>query len=196
MSPRYGLNETTPICFWCGKPKGPKIPLGKIDIGDHEDVRAPHKLVLDYEPCEACQKQWDKTVALVEVTETPCWHQDQLPLPTSNPNEKLYPTHRMIGVSPEFMAKIFNRDCKNGDRIMLPKDIFSMLFDDIIENMPANKKVEFDDNGLIDENTDRDYCDAVDDFNKNYDKFVDKDGNIKPNCPDRPDRDENGNYLQ
>lgn len=70
ISPKYGVNPTIPICFFCGKEKNEVALLGRIGKGT-EDLEAPHYALLDYEPCEECLKKMATGITLVEVTTTP-----------------------------------------------------------------------------------------------------------------------------
>lgn len=52
ISPKYGVNPTIPVCFFCGEEKQEIALLGKLK----GDVEAPHRMCLDYEPCEKCKQ--------------------------------------------------------------------------------------------------------------------------------------------
>ena len=53
ISPKYGVNPTIPVCFFCGEPKNEIALMGKMK----GDIEAPKNMVLDYEPCEHCKEQ-------------------------------------------------------------------------------------------------------------------------------------------
>lgn len=71
ISPKYGLNPTIPICFWCGKERGEIAMLGDIRDEYGNCVEAPHSCVIDYEPCDDCREKMGMGVTLIEATPTP-----------------------------------------------------------------------------------------------------------------------------
>lgn len=68
ISPKHGLNPLIPKCFFCGEEKNEIAILGKIDRKDSE---APRSAIIDYVPCEACQKKFESGILLIEVSEEP-----------------------------------------------------------------------------------------------------------------------------
>lgn len=52
LSPKYGLNPSLMLCFFCQEAKGVAVP-GLM----RGDVEAPHKAAWDMEPCDKC-KGW------------------------------------------------------------------------------------------------------------------------------------------
>ena len=70
ISPKYGVNPTIPVCFFCGEEKNEVALLGRIGKGK-EDIEAPRHALLDYEPCEECLKKMATGIALIEVNNTP-----------------------------------------------------------------------------------------------------------------------------
>lgn len=70
ISPKYGVNPTIPVCFFCGEPKNEVALLGRIGKGT-EDIEAPRHALLNYEPCEECLKKMATGITLVEVSNTP-----------------------------------------------------------------------------------------------------------------------------
>lgn len=81
LSPKYGLNPTIPVCFFCGKQKNEIALLGRISNrkrvrtawgGSSEqvfdsDVEAPRNMILDYEPCDECREKFKEGVLMIEV---------------------------------------------------------------------------------------------------------------------------------
>ncbi len=60
LSPKYGVNPTIPICFWCGREREEITLMGHIGDGrKHEDFEAPKHMFIDFEPCEECKKNMD-----------------------------------------------------------------------------------------------------------------------------------------
>lgn len=58
LSPKYGVNPTIPVCFWCGEEKNEVALMGHIGDGrKHEDFEAPMHMVLNFEPCTEAAKR-------------------------------------------------------------------------------------------------------------------------------------------
>lgn len=119
LSPKYGVNPTIPVCAFCGCEKNEIALLGKI--GGREDIQAPMKAVLDYIPCEKCQEQWNKGVALIEVTFAP--NVPNQPPIQENPHPA-FPTGNVAVVRPEALVG----DFKCGSRALVPSEDFRQMF--------------------------------------------------------------------
>ena len=113
-SPKHGLNPTIPVCFFCGNEKDEIALLGKID---REDSEAPRKLVMDFVPCEECQKKFAEGVLIIEVTQTP----EYIGMPIA---ENAYPTGRYVVLKPEAM----NGDFKAGSKALCHRKEFIAMF--------------------------------------------------------------------
>lgn len=61
LHPEHGINPTIPMCLYCGKEKNEIALLGAAYKGE-----APMHMVLDDVPCEACQADFAKGIALFE----------------------------------------------------------------------------------------------------------------------------------
>lgn len=116
LSPQHGLNSTIPVCFFCGKDKNEIVLLGKIN---REDDEAPRKMIVDFTPCEECQKKFAEGVLLIEVTSSP----EYIGMPIS---EDAYPTGRFVVVKPEAL----NGDFKAGSKALVLKHDFIAMFGD------------------------------------------------------------------
>ena len=118
LSPKHGLNPTIPVCFFCGEDKNEIALLGQIgDRRKGEDIEAPRKMILDFEPCEECQKKFAQGVLLIEVTTSP----EYIGMPIA---ENAYPTGRYVVVRP----KALNGDFKAGSKaLVLKKDFTAMI---------------------------------------------------------------------
>ncbi len=102
LSPKYGLNPTIPVCFWCGKDKNEVALMGHIGDGrKHEDFEMPMRAVINYEPCEECQKAMAMGVTIMEATNTPN-------KATNMEFQKgTYPTGRFVVMKSEAARRIF-----------------------------------------------------------------------------------------
>ena len=65
LHPKYGVNPSIPICFWCEKDKNAVVLLGNKYKGE-----APRHILLDYEPCDECKEMMDLGCVIIEVSET------------------------------------------------------------------------------------------------------------------------------
>ena len=118
LSPQHGLNPTIPVCFFCGNEKNEIALLGQIgDRRRGEDFEAPMKMILDFEPCEECQKKFAEGVLLIEVSSTP----EYIGMPIA---ENAYPTGRYVVVKPEALIG----DFKAGSKALVHKKDFMAMF--------------------------------------------------------------------
>lgn len=118
LSPKHGLNPCIPVCFFCGQDKNEIALLGQIgDRRKGEDIEAPMKAVLDFVPCEECQKKFAQGVLLIEVTNSP----EYIGMPIA---ENAYPTGRYVVVKPEAL----NGDFKAGSKALVHKKDFIAMF--------------------------------------------------------------------
>lgn len=132
ISPKHGLNPTIPVCFWCGKEKNEIALLGRIrekttnrfgaNVTKRDsDIEAPRRMVLDYEPCDECQKMWDSGVAVIEVQETPT-------MPNQPEIQKgLYPTSRFVVMTVEGADRVFPQHApwSKGQKVLVDSEVFS-----------------------------------------------------------------------
>lgn len=63
LSPKYGLNSSVAVCFYCNEEKNEIIIPGKLK-GDKE---APRKAVWDYEPCNKCKDFMQQGIILIST---------------------------------------------------------------------------------------------------------------------------------
>lgn len=132
VSPKHGLNPTIPVCFWCGKDKNEIALLGRIrektknrygaNVTKRDsDIEAPSRMVIDYEPCDECQKMWDSGVAVIEVQETPI-NPDQPEI-----QKGLYPTSRFVVMTVEGADRVFPQYAPwaKGKKVFVDSTVFS-----------------------------------------------------------------------
>lgn len=136
LSPKYGLNPTIKMCFYCGEESGEIAIMGRIrERGadgrpvKNSDIEAPRQMLLDYQPCEKCKEKL-KDRFLIYRTESA---EGRLPVFARNRIATAY-----VGI-PKEKAKEFLDDClniseeekeqvieKNG--LMLDNEGFDLLF--------------------------------------------------------------------
>lgn len=116
VSPKHGLNPCMPVCFFCGETKNEIALLGRI--GGKEDLEAPMKAILDYEPCEECKKKFAEGVLLIEVTDYP--NMEVQPMIAKN----AYPTGIYSVVRPEALRG----DFKAGSKALVLRSDYEQMF--------------------------------------------------------------------
>lgn len=132
LSPKHGLNPTIPVCAWCGKHKNEIALMGRIKTEVRgEDPQAPMHCVLDYTPCDDCAEQWSIGVAILEAT-------TEKPTPYRPPMQKdkgvdIYPTMRMVVITPESASEIFGQEMTAGQRILLEDKAFEHIFGEALK---------------------------------------------------------------
>lgn len=62
LHPKYGVNPTIPVCMYCGKERNEIAMLGNLC-----KTEAPHRALIDREPCEECRNIMDQCFMLIEV---------------------------------------------------------------------------------------------------------------------------------
>lgn len=103
VSPKYGVNPTIPICFFCGKQKNELVLLGRLK----GDIEAPKNMCLDYEPCDECKKNMALGVTLIGVLDSPF---DERPPIYEYNGVKLYPTGSWAVMKDEAVERMFGEE--------------------------------------------------------------------------------------
>lgn len=101
LHPKYGVNATVPQCFWCGQDKNEVALLGAGYKGE-----APRTMVIDYDPCAACEDRWAQGVVVIEATHEPNGQGQQPAVGSIYPT----PTGRYFVVTEEAVDKLFQPD--------------------------------------------------------------------------------------
>lgn len=129
ISPKYGLNPTIPVCFWCGKPKNEIALMGRMK----DDIEAPKNMVLDYVPCEECQNHMAMGVAILEASDHPNT-EGQPPM-----QKGVYPTSRFVVVTTECADRVFDQYApwQAGKKVFVDSDVFSHFLPDDPSPDPA-----------------------------------------------------------
>ena len=129
ISPKYGVNPTIPVCFWCGKQKNEIALMGRMT----DDIEAPKNMVLDYVPCEECQNHMAMGVAVLEASDHPNT-EGQPPMQNG-----VYPTSRFVVVTTECADRVFNAYApwSEGKKVFVDSDVFSHFLPDDQSPDPA-----------------------------------------------------------
>lgn len=98
LSPKYGINPTVPICFWCNKERNEIAALGKLP----NDAKAPDSCLLDYCPCDQCEAIMHRGIVLIGTTAQP-FADDRPPI-----CDNVYPTGNWVVVKPDAIYRIFD----------------------------------------------------------------------------------------
>lgn len=104
LSPKYGLNPSMQICFFCREPKGILLN-GKIGKGE-EDIEASREVITDIEPCDKCKEKYKECTLVVEVLE----------------NEQ--PSGRWIAIKKKFITE---KEIRNSHIALATEDTFSTI---------------------------------------------------------------------
>lgn len=123
LSPKYGVNPTIPVCFWCGREKNEIALMGHIGDGrKHEDFKMPMHAVIDYEPCEHCMEMMASGFTVMEATSCP----------NSVTNVEfqrgVYPTGRFAVLKPEAAQRIFDGLDASVNKAFLDRNVFEQMF--------------------------------------------------------------------
>lgn len=144
LSPKHGVNATIPVCFWCGKEKNQLALLGRVRQYENKptaygtrsrrcvdnDMKAPMKMVLDYEPCDECEAKFKQGFLAMEVTSFP---PDNRPPITSQGDTVYYPTGRHVVVNTEAARRVFPSEYVDGGKAVMDEQTFNQLFGKALE---------------------------------------------------------------
>lgn len=123
LSPKYGVNPTIPVCFWCGKERNEVALMGRIGDGrKREDFEAPKYMVIDYEPCEECQKNMATGFTVMEATTKPN------SVTSVELQQGVYPTGRFVVVKREAARRIFKGIDAKTEKAFCDSEVFTQMF--------------------------------------------------------------------
>lgn len=111
-------NDVKTVCLFCGKGKD-NSPI--VKVRDMKNI--PQRVMVDYEPCAECKKEWDKGIPLIEVTTEPT-HKGQPPI---SDGVNVYPTGRFIVLS----EGALNEDYKVGVPTLCLKEDYETILRDL-----------------------------------------------------------------
>ncbi len=99
-------------CFWCGGDKNELIMSTRMDSKWCSNKNK--SVVINYEPCDKCKKEFDKGVHIIEIAETPFI--DKQP----EIQKGVYPSGNMWVIANNIAKDIFSTDSK---KILITKEI-------------------------------------------------------------------------
>lgn len=133
VSPKYGLNPTMPICFWCGKERGDIAIMGRIGDGrKHEDIEAPRHMVIDYEPCDECKRNMALGFTVIEATTAPN------SVTSVQIQNGVFPTGRFVVVKREAATRIFKDITPNLTELNLTLRMKGISFGEFCHRLGIN----------------------------------------------------------
>lgn len=121
LSPKYGVNPTMPVCFWCGEDRGEIALLGRIKTPENDDVEAPKRMVLDYEPCEECKAHMEYGFTVMEATSEP---NDATNMPFQH---GVFPTGRWLVLRQEAKKLVFPEIEDEDTRCFVDPELYEKL---------------------------------------------------------------------
>ena len=142
LSEKHGVNPTMGVCFWCGEEDGTIALLGRLP----NDREAGRHMVLNYDPCDSCAGQWERGIALFEVT-THANHENQVAINATrrdrDPLDGIFPTGRWCVMKEEAFTRIFH-----GDEVDATLKVRKAYIDaDVYEHLGLARNVDDDGEG-------------------------------------------------
>lgn len=125
FSPKYGVNPTISVCFWCGKEKNEIALCGRIGDGrKHEDFEAPKHAVLNYEPCDECKKNMALGFTVMAATTVPN------AVSSVEMQKNVYPTGQWVVLKHEAAERIFGEQLHTfkHNKAFIDADLFKQMF--------------------------------------------------------------------
>lgn len=121
LSPKYGVNPTMPVCFWCGEDRGEIALLGHVKTPENDDVEAPRRMVLDYEPCEKCKENMALGFTVMEATQE---SNDATSMPFQ---PGVFPTGRWCVLKREAKKLVFPEIKDGVEKCFVAPELFAQL---------------------------------------------------------------------
>lgn len=134
ISPKYGVNPSCTICFFCGETTGIAL-LGRLK----GDVEAPRYVLADYEPCDKCKERFEQGSLLLEVDTYP--HISGQPAIQQEENQKLYPTGRYKVLKKEVCERVFGQAHKTA---LIDVQTYNLLFSELDNEIDTKELTEED----------------------------------------------------
>jgi len=129
LHPKYGVNPSVGLCFWCGKDNGCIYLLGA-----NRGEEAPHAAVCSYEPCDKCKAGMNLGITMIEVTlQAPREGQ-----PPMGRNPDAWPTGRWCVLKEEVIREQLLPEAR--DRILSKRSAFVSAEDWKALGLPTEEK--------------------------------------------------------
>lgn len=141
LSPKYGVNPTIPICFWCGQEKNEVALMGKLgDSRKGEDIEAPRHCITNYDPCDKCKELFSKGIHVIGVTSQPIV-QGMFPM-VNDGQQTLYPTGSMFVGTEDWVTRFLTANQQEAMiEDVLAKKVL-LLPDELVVDMIKEMKIK------------------------------------------------------
>lgn len=125
LHPKYGLNPSVGICFWCGQETG-EILLFGYAIKEE----APRRVTASYAPCDECSRKWEQGFVFLEAALEPLAEGQ----PEISPGA--YPTGNYAVINPEAATKIMGDERARKGVALMSIEQFKQLTEKVAEELP------------------------------------------------------------
>lgn len=98
LHPKYGVNPSVDVCFWCGEARGVVL------LGSNKGKEAPREMVTGYDPCSSCKENMAQGITLVEAAPS-IRYPDRPEIQAG-----VVPTGRWLVVKEDALGRVFNED--------------------------------------------------------------------------------------
>lgn len=125
LHPKYGLNPTLEVCFWCGEDTGSILLLGRSIKGE-----APMRMMGSYAPCEKCAEKWNLGFVFIEA--------DNKPIVEGQPpiSEGVWPTGNYAVINQEAAERIMGKEKTEAGAGYISRKQFADLTRKTAEELP------------------------------------------------------------
>ena len=128
LHPKYGLNPSVGMCFWCGEDTGEILLYGNAVKGE-----APMRSVASYAPCQSCASKWEQGFVFLEA--------DTKPISEGQPeiSPGAWPTGNYAVINPEAATKIMGDERSRKGIALISPEQFKMLTEKTSEELPNDE---------------------------------------------------------
>lgn len=128
LHPKYGLNPSLGMCFWCGQDTGEILLYGNAVKGE-----APHRTVASYAPCKECSRKWEQGFVFIEASTSPLVEGQ----PEISPGA--WPTGNYAVINPEAATRILGEKVTSQGASLLSIEQFKLLTEKTSEELPNDE---------------------------------------------------------
>ena len=118
LHPKFGVNPTLAVCFWCGRDRG-DIAL----LGAGCRTEAPRRMHIDYEPCVPCKTAMAQGFVCIEAQLTPTAY----PPMRDSDKRDVYPTGRWAVVKREAAERLLGNKAHGKTRAFVDREACELI---------------------------------------------------------------------
>ena len=131
LHPKYGVNPTIPVCFWCGQEFNEVAMLGNA-----YKAEAPIRMVLNYNPCAKCAAGMATGITCIEVDDAKTLNRPGFT--EDGAFAQIAPTGAYMVVKEESLDKMpFNKEhidaMRAGRKAFIERAVFQSLFAEFLK---------------------------------------------------------------